>query len=88
MNARMLGKAVSFGFAAICLSGCATTLKLPEVSGSLVEYRRTDPCGGTHVVARDVQVTDDAVKAASVTWSTTYPQFSITLNVENYERKR
>lgn len=80
-------------FSAICvacllLTGCTSSFKLPEVSGKVVDYKRTDPFGGTTVVAKGVQVTEDKVKADEVTWTTIYPQVSITLRVEGYERKR
>lgn len=74
--------------AAVGLTGCANSYKLPEVSGKLVDYKRTDPFGGTAIIAKGVEVTPDVVRAEEATWTTTYPQFSVSLRVVGYERKR
>ncbi len=73
---------------ALCFTGCMN-INLPPVSASKVEYHRTDPLGGTHVVATGVSVDHDkgTVSAKSVTWNTTYPSFSIQATITDYERK-
>lgn len=71
---------------ALVLSGCSYTL--PAVSGDSITYVRRDPLGGTDIKATGVKVTDTHITAQSATWTTTYPQFSISLTVENYRQKR
>lgn len=79
---------VLLAFTALCLSGCVSGFKLPEVTGKTIVYSRTDTFGGTTIRAQGVEVTTDKVKAESVHWLTQYPQFKIELTVEGYERKR
>lgn len=84
----MPARAVLLAFTALCLSGCASTFKLPEVAGKSVVYSRTDTFGGTSIQADNVAVTADKVTAERVHWITQYPQFRIELKVEGYERTR
>lgn len=85
---KIVSLAPAFAIAAFCLTGCASSFKLPEVAGKSVTYRRTDPFGGTTVSATNVVVTAEEIRAGSVTWTTGYPQFSISLTVEEYVQKR
>lgn len=68
--------------------GCMSRFTLPEVSGSSLEYKRTDSLGGTTISASNVEVTETEVKAERASWVTTYPQFSVSLTVTDYKRKR
>lgn len=70
----------------VALSGCATYQKLPEITAESFDYRRTDPFGGTQIHADKVQNLPDKVIAENVTWSTTYPQFTVAISVKNYTR--
>lgn len=70
----------------IGLTGCAS-YKLPAITATEINYHRTDPAGGTQVTAKDVKITDGKVKAAEATWTTTYPMWSISVQVKGYERK-
>lgn len=75
--------------AALLVSGCSIApTKLPEVSGELVEYRRTDPLGGTTITAKGVDVTEHEVRADEVTWDTRYPTWNVYLSVKGYKRQR
>ena len=71
-----------------CLTGCASSFRLPPVAGKLVEYHRHDSFGGTDIVAKDVAVTPEKVTAGELTVTTTYPQWKFTLHVVGYERQR
>lgn len=72
-------------FAAMLLAGCAS-YKLPAVNAGQISYRRTDPLGGTQVEATNVRVEDGKVKAETASWVTTYPSFSVSVQVRDYER--
>ena len=71
-----------------CLTGCASSFRLPAVAGKMVHYERKDSLGGTVIDAKDVAVTVEKVTAGEVIWTTTYPQFSVSLHVIGYERQR
>lgn len=73
---------------ALAMTGCATRFELPNVSGDSVTYHRTDPLGGTKIEATGVEVTDTEVRAETASWTTSYPQFSVTLTVKNYRREK
>lgn len=74
--------------ACVALAGCKN-FELPEVAASEVEYRRSDPFGGTQISATGVKIDKAAglLKADSAEWSTTYPSFSINARVKDYEQK-
>ena len=74
--------------AAALLTGCASSFRLPAVAGKTVHYERKDSLGGTVIDAKDVAVTAEKVTAGEVIWTTTYPQFSVSLHVVGYERQR
>lgn len=71
-----------------CLTGCASNFRLPAVAGKMVHYERKDTFGGTVIDAKGVAVTADKVTADEVIWTTTYPQFSVSLHVIGYEQQR
>lgn len=72
---------------ALLLSGCMS-YRLPEVQGDQVVYRRTDPLGGTTIDAKGVRVTKTFIKADHVSWTVTYPQWSVHLAVDGYKQRR
>ena len=72
----------------LALTGCASSYKLPNVSGDSVVYSRTDPLGGTQIEATNVVVTPTEVRADTASWNTTYPSFSVKLTVKGYKRER
>lgn len=88
MNLKLISKGLSLAFTAFCATGCASSFKLPEVSGSSVLYSRSDTFGGTTIQAEGVQVTADQIKATSAHWVTQYPQFKIELTVKDYVQNR
>lgn len=69
----------------LLLSGCAS-YQLPAINAKEFSYHRTDPAGGTTITAKNVQVDDTKVKAEEATWTTTYPTFSLHVEVKGYER--
>lgn len=70
---------------AVLLSGCAS-YKLPAINAESFSYHRTDPAGGTTITAKNVKVDTSKVKAEEATWTTTYPTFSLHVEVKGYER--
>lgn len=70
---------------AVLLSGCAS-YKLPAINAAEFSYHRTDPAGGTTITAKNVKVDAEKVKAEEATWTTTYPSFSLHVEVKGYER--
>ncbi len=70
--------------AALC--GCSTLTKLPPITASQIDYKRTDPFGGTtiHAEGIDVDGTTKTVKAKVITWTTMYPQFSLVVSARDY----
>lgn len=73
---------------AALLTGCASNFRLPPVAGKVLHYERKDSFGGTVIDAKGIAVTAEKVTADEVTWTTTYPQFSVSLHVVGYERQR
>lgn len=70
---------------ALLLSGC-TSYNLPAINAASFSYHRTDPAGGTTITAKNVKVDADKVKADEAQWTTTYPTFSLHVEVKGYER--
>ena len=70
---------------AVLLSGCAS-YQLPAINAAEFSYHRTDPAGGTTITAKNVKVDADKVKADEAQWTTTYPTFSLHVEVKGYER--
>ncbi len=73
------------------LGGCANSgnrIKLPDITADTITYRRNDPFGGTTITATGLKNGDDKVTAERVSLSTTYPAFSISIEIANYERKK
>lgn len=71
---------------ALASAGCSTLQKLPPITASEIDYKRTDPLGGTTVHAEEV-VTDPAtntVRAKSITWEIIYPQWTVHLSAKDY----
>lgn len=73
--------------AALLLSGCAS-YRLPDVTAQEVNYRRTDPFGGTQITAKNVRSGANSITADEAMWVTTYPSFSISVTLRGYERKK
>lgn len=71
--------------AVLLLSGCAS-YKLPAINAAEFSYHRTDPAGGTTITAKNVKVDTSKVKAEEAAWTTTYPTFSLHVEVKGYER--
>lgn len=80
-------KAVLFAAGALFLSGCAS-YRLPAVTAQEVNYRRTDPLGGTQITAKNVKSDEEKVSADEATWLTNYPWFSVSVTLKGYERKK
>lgn len=84
----MKTKLIILALMALCLTGCASNYRLPNVSGDSVVYSRNDPLGGTQIEATNVVVTETEVRADTASWNTTYPSFSVKLSVKGYKRER
>ncbi len=69
-------------------SGCMSTLmKLPPISGDVIQYDRTDSFGGTHITAKGVKARPDGtLDAEEAEWTTTYPQFTFHVKVVGYKQ--
>lgn len=93
-HARRIARALVLlvaGFLCGLVVGCSSgpmKIDLPEISASKISYHRTDPAGGTKITAEGVSDEDTVVKAKKVTLDTTYPSFSVSIVVEDYERKK
>lgn len=81
----MKTKIIAIALGSLLLSGCAS-YRVPPITAAEVIYNRKDPAGGTVIEAKNVRVEDDKVKADEVTWTTTYPAFSIHVSAKGYER--
>lgn len=81
-------KAIGALVLCLALSGCASSFRLPEVSGESFVYSRKDVAGGTVVTAKNVKVTEEMVEAEHVNWSTSYPFMSVSLTVDGFKQKR
>ena len=71
--------------------GCANSgnkIKLPDITADTITYRRNDPFGGTTITAAGLKNDGDKITAERVSLSTTYPAFSISIEIANYERKK
>lgn len=76
-------RALLVGSVVLSFSGCAS-LNLPPISGDSVDYKRTDPAGGTQIHAEGVTLNKDGtVNAALLTWNTTYPFFTVSVTAKN-----
>jgi len=70
------------------LSGCVGKIKLPEINADRVEYKRSDPWGGSTITITGLSVTKEEVKCEEYTRVTGYPSFNQSIRVINYSRPR
>ena len=70
------------------LSALAGCLRLPEVTAQSIRYESAHPLGGTSVLIRDVEVTEQEVKAGEYTRTTKIMGFTQSVTVEGYRRDR
>jgi len=91
---RTLTLLASFGLAVLIVagcSGCATQigdLKLPEISATSIEYKRTDPVGGTRITAIGVEDKGDRITADELKVQVTYPAITLDVVVKDYVRRK
>lgn len=70
------------------LAGCLSRINIPEISAESIEYRRTDPFGGSTIIITKPSVTETDVTCEEYSRVTTYPSFNQSITVKNYHRKR
>jgi hypothetical protein len=76
--------------AILASAGCSSisSIRLPEINADTISYRRTDLAGGTQITATGVTNDAQRVTAERVTLVTTYPMFSVSVEVTGYSRKK
>jgi uncharacterized protein YceK len=72
---------VLFSLLTLGLSGCSSIPKFPAIDAENFYYVRKDSLGGTEIKAAKIVNNDAEVLILDATWSTTYPQFSISAGV-------